>query len=90
VTALELLKSLLDDWIRYRWRDTVALTLIGIGFFVMMHSTDMMVRIEAKAMIAAALIILDPRAMLPGNSRAPADPPVSNSKGAPGGTLERK
>jgi hypothetical protein len=60
--------SLVDDWIRFRWRDTVALVLIfgGVGF--MAYSKNSLVTDAGKGLMSAGLIMLDPRAMLRGSS----------------------
>lgn len=73
MTMLTLLKLLLDDFVRYRWRDLVALALIGGGVSILIYSQDPGARDEAKAIIGAGLIMLDPRGMLPG--ARPAEPP---------------
>jgi hypothetical protein len=64
----DLLKTLLEDWVRYRWKDTVALTLIAFGFTVLLHTANAAACDSAKGVIGAGLIILDPRGMLPGTS----------------------
>lgn len=73
MTMLTLFKLLLDDFVRYRWRDLVALALIGAGVSILIYSQDPGARDEAKAIIGAGLIMLDPRGMLPG--ARPAEPP---------------
>jgi hypothetical protein len=60
-----MMKALIEDWIRFRWRDTVALMLIAGGFVVILHTANVMALDSAKGIIGAGLIMLDPRAMLP-------------------------
>lgn len=80
MTMLTLFKLLLDDFVRYRWRDLVALALIGGGVSILIYSQDPGARDEAKAIIGAGLIMLDPRGMLPG--ARPAEPPGNGAAGA--------
>lgn len=78
MTFADLAKSLIDDFVRYRWRDVVALFLILTGLWVLMHSQDGMARDSAKGLIGAGLIMIDPRAMLPG-TRPNGTPPAPQS-----------
>jgi hypothetical protein len=68
---MDLLKALVEDWVRYRWRDSVALLLISGGFFVILHTQNAAALDSAKGIIGAGLIMLDPRAMKPGTSGGP-------------------
>jgi hypothetical protein len=84
----DLLQALLEDWVRYRWRDTVALWLIAGGFAVMLWTTDTGIRGEAKTLIGAGLIILNPRGMLPGTSgNGSGQPSTSSNPTAPATAL---
>ena len=68
MTFGDLTKTLLEDWVRYRWKDTAALLLIFGGFWVLLHTQNTMALDSAKGIIGAGLIILDPRGMMPGTS----------------------
>jgi hypothetical protein len=68
MTFGDLCKTLIEDWVRYRWKDTAALGLIAGGFWVLLHTQNTMALDSAKGIIGAGLIILDPRGMMPGTS----------------------
>ena len=68
MTFADLAKTLIEDWVRYRWKDSCALLLIGGGFWVILHTTNTIALDSAKGIIGAGLIILDPRGMMPGTS----------------------
>jgi hypothetical protein len=63
VNQWPLLKSFLDDTLRQRWGDLVALFLILLGVWLLIHSLDEMVRGEAKGLIGAGLFALRPKTM---------------------------
>lgn len=95
MTFVTIIKTLLDDFVRYRWRDLVAVFMLVFGFWVILHSQDAMARGEAKGLIGAALIMLDPRAMLPshppangnGNGGTPQSIPQAPLAGDAGGPV---
>jgi hypothetical protein len=63
MTSADMLKAFLDDMIRQRWGDLVALFLILLGVWLIIHSADDVVRGEAKGLIGAGLFALRPKTM---------------------------
>lgn len=60
---IELLKILIDDFARQRWGDIVALFLILLGVWLIMHGMDETVKDTGKGLVAAGLFALRPKSM---------------------------
>jgi len=59
----ELVKLLLDDFVRQRWGDLVALFLIMLGVWLVMHGMDEVVKDVGKGLVASGLVTLKLRTM---------------------------
>jgi len=70
MTLIDMIKSLADDFIRQRWGDLVAMSLILLGVWLVMHGATEVVADQGKALGAAGLLALRPRTM-PSDDKKP-------------------
>ena len=64
-SGTDLLKMLLDDFLRQKWGDACALFLIILGVALVVHQSDETSRDVGKSLIAAGLLALRPRTVQP-------------------------
>jgi hypothetical protein len=64
----DLFKTLIEDWVRYRWRDTVALSMIVFGSWLLIHAVNAQTTQAGQTLLAAGMIMIDPKGMRPGTS----------------------